>query len=445
MPTFDDFSTELVQRPEPAEEQPTFRLEVIEGPATGTTVDVDPAQSSRLLLGHFPSCGVPINDRSISRRHATIDFVGQRLRVTDLDSTNGTFVDGTSISVAYLNGGETIRMGATAIRVTRGASVRAPVPNTTTFGRMLGGSLAMRKLHAVCERLANSNVSVIIEGETGTGKEVLAEALHEKGPRAAGPFIVLDCTTPANLIEADLFGHEAGAFPGADGVRQGVFELAHGGTLLLDEIGELDLSMQSKLLRVVERGEVRRLGGQKAIPVDVRILAATRRDLDKAVHRGEFRDDLMHRIAVARIELPPLRDRRGDVRLLAQFFWHAMGEAPEKLPADLLFRWEGYAWPGNVRELRNAVARYLALGEVADSAALVPSAHTDKSSPDFVDAILDKEQPYPRARDAVLATFEQRFIERQLVKYGGDAGRAAAASGIGRRYFNIIRSRQKTA
>src|SRR4029079_7210902 len=191
--------------------------------------------------------------------------------------------------------------------------------------------------------------------------------------------VVLDCTAVSpSLVESELFGHEKGAFTGAVSSRPGVFELASGGTLLIDEIGDLDLPLQAKLLRVIDRGELRRVGGQRSIRVNVRVLSATRRDLDRAVAASRFRDDLFHRLAVARIELPPLRERTGDIPLLARRFAQEMG-APEALTAEVLARFEDNAWPGNVRELRNAVARYIALGD--DEVSRSPPSGTPPATP----------------------------------------------------------------
>jgi len=287
-------------------------------------------------------------------------------------------------------------------------------------------------------------VPVIIEGETGTGKEVLAESLHEMGPRAGGPFVVFDCTAvPATLLESELFGHERGAFTGAVSTRKGVFEQAHGGTLLIDEIGDLELSLQAKLLRAIERAEVRRVGGDKTIKVDVRLLAATRRDLDREVQAGRFRDDLFHRLAVARIELPPLRHRMGDVQVLARHFWRALGGKAEELPGDVVLRWEDDEWRGNVRELRNAVARRLALGELA----LGPQAeHADASvaeGADFVEAILRLGLPLIEARQRLIEEFERRYIESTLEKHGGSVAKAATAAGVAKRHFQRIKARGK--
>jgi transcriptional regulator with GAF, ATPase, and Fis domain len=292
---------------------------------------------------------------------------------------------------------------------------------------------------------------VIIEGETGTGKEVLAEALHEQGPRARGPFVVFDCTAvPANRLESALFGHEKGAFTGAVSARAGVFEQADGGTLLIDEIGELDTSMQPKLLRCIQRSEVQRVGGTKWIKVNVRVLAATRRDLDREVQAGRFRDDLFYRLNVARVELPPLRRRHGDIELLTKHFWITLGGARQPIPPALLQRFIDYSWPGNVRELHNAVARHLALGELATHEASrisqipgAPEPSTRSTGADFIEEVIDQKLPLPQARQKVVEEFERRYVESVLAQHGGSVAKAAEASGIARRYFQLIRARSK--
>src|SRR5262245_51019128 len=346
-----------------------FVLVVIEGPDEGARFALDPGSPSRLLIGQSPACEVRLTDREVSRRHAAVEQVGRRLRVTDLDSTNGTFVDGVAIVEAFVRGDEIIRLGSSALRVERvEKGAKSPLPTLTRFGRLIGASTEMRRLYPLCERLATSTVPLVIEGETGTGKELLAESIHEQSPRAQAPFVVFDCTAVAtSLMESELFGHEKGAFTGAVAQRRGLVERAHGGTLFVDEIGDLDLALQPKLLRVIERAELRRVGGDVPIRIDVRIIAATRRNLDKEVQAGRFRDDLFHRLAVARIELPPLRRRRGDVTLLARNFWAALGGDASALKNELLLRWEDDEWPGNVRALRNAVARHLALGDLAQA------------------------------------------------------------------------------
>jgi transcriptional regulator with GAF, ATPase, and Fis domain len=314
------------------------------------------------------------------------------------------------------------------------------------FGRMIGASVAMRRIYPLCEKLARARVPVIIEGETGTGKENLAESLHAVGG-AQGPFVVFDCTTVSpNLVEAELFGHERGAFTGAIASRPGVFELANGGTLLLDEIGDLDLPLQAKLLRALDRGEVKRVGGNTSIRVDVRVLAATRRDLDKEVAAGRFRDDLFHRLAVARIELPPLRERHGDISLLARHFCQQMGGRPDALSPALLARFEDSSWPGNVRELRNAVARVLALGE--DQAPDLElsgemASPGGRGGASWIDPLCDGSVPFPVARRRAIEAFERRYVQNVLAKHDGNVAKAAQASGIALRYFQLVKARRQ--
>jgi hypothetical protein len=271
-----------------------YRVSVVEGPDAGAAIELDGSEPARILVGQSPACQLRLKDPQASRRHVALAVEGRRLRITDLQSTNGTFVDGIAILDGYVSGGELVRVGTTAMRVDALEPRRTPEPPPATrFGRLVGASAEMRRLYPLCDRLAKSDVTVVIEGETGTGKEVLAESLHEQGTRSSGPFVVFDCTAVApNLVESALFGHEKGSFTGAIAQHKGVFEQAHKGTLLIDEIGDLGLALQPKLLRVLERGEVVRVGGSRPITVDVRVLAATRRNLDKEVQAGRFRDDL---------------------------------------------------------------------------------------------------------------------------------------------------------
>jgi DNA-binding NtrC family response regulator len=373
----------------------------------------------------------------------SLDATSAVVKLLDLDSTNGTFVNGVHVVQALLRGGEEITLGNTVLRLERAPSV-APRPGVARdgFGKLVGKSPAMQRIYPLLERLAQSAVPVVIEGETGTGKEMAAESLHAMGPRANGPYVVFDCTAvPPSLAEAELFGHERGAFTGAVGARPGVFEQAHGGTLLIDEIGDLELRLQPKLLRAIERGEIRRLGATKPTRVDVRLIAATRRELDQLVQSGRFRDDLFHRLAVARVELPPLSARAQDVELLTHHFFREFASGPP--PASLLARFRAQRWPGNVRELRNAVARHLALGELADATAQDDSAaiagDTDPAE-DFIARVLERHVPLPVARATVVSELERRYIQRVLAEHDGNVAKAAAASGIALRYFQLLRS-----
>jgi two-component system, NtrC family, response regulator HydG len=423
-----------------------FVLTVVDGPDAGAELVIEASAPSPLLVGQSPACALRLRDPRVSRRHLALAVVGGRLRVTDLDSTNGTYCAGLALGDAYLRGGESLQIGQGQLRIERRSGpAQRPPSDRTGFGRVLGESLAMRRLYPLVERLAASDIPLVIEGETGTGKEALAESIHEFSPRADGPFVVFDCTaTPGQLMESDLFGHERGAFTGAVAPRKGVFELAHGGTLLIDEIGELDLALQPKLLRVIERSEIRRVGSGEVIRVDVRMIAATRRDLDKEVQERRFRDDLFYRLAVGRIELPALRLRHGDIALLARHFWAQLGGDPRALSAESVRRWAAEAWPGNVRQLRNAVARALALGDLEpaparDAAVPVSAPRPVDAAPDaFLDAVIAERLPLPVARMRVVREFEQRYIAALLAEHGTVA-KAAAASGIARRYFQLLR------
>jgi DNA-binding NtrC family response regulator len=293
-------------------------------------------------------------------------------------------------------------------------------------------------------RLASSNVPVLIEGETGTGKEVVAQALHEQGPRSAGPYVVFDCTTVTpNLIESELFGHERGAFTGATAQRRGVFEQASGGTLFVDEIGDLPLDLQPKLLRVLERSELRRVGGDRVIRCDTRVIAATRRDIDRLVQQGSFRDDLFHRLAVGRVELPTLRRRRGDVPLLIEHFCNELGGDPRALPAALLSEWVHREWPGNVRELRNAVARHLAVGDLSRTLDESDAEELDGPAASEFSPVLEQRLPFPDARQAVVDAFQRRYLQYMLDANHGNVPKAAHASGIALRYFQLLRARSR--
>ena len=426
----------------------TFVLRVVQGPDLGLEVSVDGNRPGPVLIGQSSACDVRLSDRQVSRRHAALDLSERQLRIADLGTTNGTFVNGVRVVEAFLEGGASVRIGQTSLAVELVApALRLALKSLGGFGRLLGASEAMRRLYPLCERLAASDIPVVIEGETGTGKEPLAESLHEMGPRSAGPFVVFDCTAVSpSLLESELFGHERGAFTGAVATHKGVLEQASGGSLLIDEIGDLEPSLQPKLLRVLERSEIRRVGGERTIAVDVRVLCATRRNLDREVQAGRFRDDLFHRLAVARIELPPLRRRRADIAPLARGFCRQLG-APEAALSEMLLRsWEDYGWPGNVRELRNAVARHVALGDLAGvEAALgapapsIPPA--DPSSAGVLERIVAMGLPFPTARRLAVEEFERRYVEKVLADHGGNVLRAAAASGVARRQLQRVKGR----
>jgi DNA-binding NtrC family response regulator len=341
----------------------TGTLTVEEGPDRGRSARLD---KRSLTIGTHEANDFVLTDATISRFHCRID-VDSAFVLRDLGSSNGTLLQNVRVREILLSDGTLITLGETRLRF-RALPERVAIPlDGETFGGLRGRSVAMRELFAVLRRAARTEAPILLQGETGTGKELAARAIHEHSLRAGGPFVVFDCSAVAdNLIESELFGHEKGAFTGAAGSREGVFERARGGTVFLDELGELEPDLQPKLLRVLEAREVQRLGGRKSIPVDVRVVAATNRDLLEEMSAGRFRPDLYHRLAVVQAILPPLRERREDIPMLAAHFARnlvfsgpgvnggAAVEAGDEAAFESLVRYE---WAGNVRELRNVVER----------------------------------------------------------------------------------------
>jgi DNA-binding NtrC family response regulator len=337
-------------------EAPRARLRVREHGRERTV----PVPAGGLSVGKAAGNDLVLEDPFVSSRHLRIEPRQGRWHVADLGSTNGTLLGGARVERAELPLGATLRLGDAEL--TLEAPEAPPSARPTTFEGMFSGDPGMRQVFALLEKVASSDTAVTILGETGTGKELVARALHARSARAAGPFIPVNCSAIAEtLIESELFGHEKGAFSGAERLRKGAFEEASGGTIFLDEIGELPFDLQAKLLRTLEQGEVKRVGASRPITVDVRIVAATHRDLRAQVRAGKFREDLFYRLCVVPVSIPPLRQRRGDVRALAERFLSAA--APRGLELrwseEALARLEGYDWPGNVRQLRNVVQRAL--------------------------------------------------------------------------------------
>ena len=420
----DDVSTIL--RPK-IDEAPTaadrYAIAVSDGVDQGLRLVLDAAAPTRALVGQSPVCDLRLSDRQVSRRHAALELTARGLRLGSSVPADNTVVNGLPLGEVYLRGGEIIRMGDTTLVVEREQAGPVQLTTAMRFGRMIGGSVAMRQLYPLCDRVAATDIPVIIEGETGTGKEVLAEALYEASPRSGKPFVVFDCTAcPAVAGGVHPRGSRARSVHRCRRVRTGVFEEANGGVLFIDEIGELDPNMQPKLLRAIERSEIQRVGSNQWSRVDVRIIAATRRDLDHEVQSGRFRDDLFFRLAVGRIELPPLRRRSGDIALLTRHFWRSLGGEEKALPGDLISRFEDYTWPGNVRELHNAVARALALGETVIQKQTPWRVLRPPLTPwtkweaipggDVIDGVLANELPLTRARERVVAEFERRYVQR---------------------------------
>ncbi len=304
------------------------------------------------------------------------------------------------------------------------------------FGRMVGRSPAMQAVFDVIGKASTSDATILLEGETGTGKEVSAEAIHRGSPRRDKPFMVVDCgAIPPNLLESELFGHERGAFTGAVSSRQGVFEAANGGTVFLDEIGELALDLQPKLLRVLERREVRRVGTNNHVPVNVRLIAATNRSLREQVAGHKFRSDLYYRLAVVEVKLPPLRDRLPDLPLLVDHTVRNLGAMDEETLAAIrvpqfLAALAQHNWPGNIRELRNYLERCVALRDFAP-----PRGTTATPPPPGPEGAVNTGLPLREAREGWVSAFERRYLEELLRLHENRVSAAARAAGVDRIYF----------
>jgi DNA-binding NtrC family response regulator len=317
-------------------------------------VDVDP-----LVIGRDEFAQLRVTDAEVSALHCELRAVNEGILVRDLGSTNGTFVGSLRIREAVVTARAELMVGQTKLVVTPTTSKqRVDVGFADRFGELVGTTPRMRRLFGVLEKVARTPLSILVLGETGTGKEVVARSVHQASDRKNGPFVVVDCgSIPGSLAESLLFGHEKGAFTGATERKKGALAEAHGGTLFLDELGELPLELQPKLLRVLAERQVKRVGGSAFEPIDVRLLAATRRDLGAEMNAGRFRSDLFFRIAQVRVELPALRERITDLPLLVEEVCVRVGrpEAASTVLDWIEMRLGSHDWPGNVRELVNVV------------------------------------------------------------------------------------------
>jgi DNA-binding NtrC family response regulator len=410
-----------------------FRLTVVEGgPKPGLSCE---SSSDRLSVGFHPSNDLNIEDPTVSRFHCEIRMDGTGARVRDLNSRNGTIVDGVLVTDAFLRSGSLLNLGRVTVRFDFvNEANRLPLSDKNDFHGMVGASVAMRTTFALLERAAATDLTVLLEGETGTGKGKASEAIHRASTRHDKPFLVVDCgAIPANLLESELFGHEKGAFTGAAGVRIGAFEEAGGGTIFLDEIGELPQDLQPKLLRVLESKEIRRVGSNVHKKVDVRVIAATNRDLRSEVNNARFRSDLYFRLAVVRIPLPSLRQRPEDIpSLVEEILKNAGAQGPEAAALrtpEFTQSLQRSAWPGNVRELRNYVERCLVFQDA------LPAPDAAPSTPPTGGLHIDPRLPYAEARRRAIDEFEQQYLQALLRLHQGKVSNAATAADVDRVYL----------
>ena len=426
-----------------------YTLKVVAGPDKGLSRSFDRRQ---VFVGTGPDCHLVLSDPTVSRTHARIEGDPLGLRIRDEHSKNGLFICGMRVQDAYLPPEAEIRLGQTTLLFKTGTeTVDIGIARETRFGDLIGRSVEMREVFAILKRVAPTDATVLIEGESGTGKELAAEALHKLGPRRSRPFVVFDCSAvPRDLMESELFGHVRGAFTGAVSDRTGAREEANGGTLFLDEVGELPLELQPKLLRAIEKREIKPVGGNRRIQLDVRVISATNRNLLNAVSEGTFREDLFFRLGVIRIELPPLRKRPDDIPILVEHFLSDLAaragiSPPPKLSYETMEKLKEYAWPGNVRELRNFLERSVILAGALNGG----NAPLDLPGPvglglrrpagDDEEVLrVDFDAPFKDAKEALVSEFERRYFTRLLKHTEWNVSKAARIAQIHRKSLEYL-------
>jgi transcriptional regulator with GAF, ATPase, and Fis domain len=422
------------------------RITCVSGPDAGKSWLVD---HDVVSIGCIEGAGIELTDSTVSRRHAEVRREKDGVLLADCGSTNGTYVGPVRVREVFLTPETQFKVGKSELVFTPADEIIDIKPSEKNkLSGMVGNSTALREVFSIIERVAKTDLTVLITGETGTGKELASRAVHEHSNRSAKSFRVFDCGAAArNLIESELFGHEKGAFTGATSSREGVFEQAHGGTIFLDEIGELPLDLQPKLLRVLEQRELRRVGSGKIRAIDVRIVAATNRNLRKEVEAGRFREDLYYRLAVVEVELPPLRERMGDFPLLIKHLLERATHNPGVVGVDedVLDLFNAYRWPGNIRELCNVIERALPFtdGQKIGLSALPEALRIDdrtqkedKSALSAKDAALTPDAsrlPFKDAKDQLIQAFERQYLVDLIERHGGNVSKAARAAHMDRK------------
>lgn len=430
------------------------KAHLVKNPGTDTQEEFTFDQAV-ITIGSNPENDICVTDDTVSRYHCRINQVDEVYVIHDLGSTNGTFLNGVRITEAFLDPGLILAIGDIQIRFN---PIDEQIPVTPIMSEEFGGIVArskkMREIFGILEKVAPTTATVVLEGETGTGKEVVAQTIHNLSKRADKPFVVFDCgAVPESLIESELFGHEKGAFTGANHARKGLFELADGGTIFLDELGELTYDLQPKLLRVLEQREIRRVGGNQSIPINVRIIAATNRTLADEVDKGRFREDLFYRLSVVSLELPPLRDRPDDIPLLLRHFLHTKpfnrkSDSEEliikNITPEALEKLTTFNWPGNVRQLLNVVERSISFASgdtftLDDIPQSIKQPVEPKPSPVVPPQNVESPNaPFKRAKEKIISDFEKNYLVKLLTFHNGNITQAAREADIDRKYFRKL-------
>jgi DNA-binding NtrC family response regulator len=424
------------------------QLKVLAGPDEKKKFDLNRKVTR---IGKKEDNDIALLDNTVSRHHIEIEMTADSYLLKDTNSTNGTFINGLKVKEAYLSPGDVIKIGNSEIEfVAFDEKVRIEPSPLQVFGELVGKSKKMRQIFALLEKVAPSLATVIIEGETGTGKELVAKAIHGASQRKDKPFVVFDCSAVApTLIESELFGHEKGAFTGAIKQRKGAFEAAYGGTVFLDEIGELTLELQPKLLRALEQREVKRVGSNEKVDLDVRVVCATNRDLRKEVDEGRFREDLYYRLSVVKVHLPALRERAEDIPLIIKKFLELgrFNRQPDgklkviRVEDDALKLLQRYQWPGNVRELANVIERVVSMAD-RDTISASNLSYVFQEMEQMVEPTekmtIDTSLPFKEAKQKVVEVFERDYLVELLTRNNFNVSRASREAQIDRKHLRNL-------
>lgn len=447
-------TTEILRNNELTKEVISLRkclLTILEGPGRKKKYDLD--KKSSTTIGKKDDNDFVVDDSTVSRQHVEIVATADSYLLKDMNSTNGTFINGIKVKEAFLAPGDVITIGNTKIEYQAfDEKVEMEPSSKTHFGEMVGKNKKMRQIFGVLERISPTLATVIIEGETGTGKELVAKAIHDNSERKDKPFIIFDCSAVApNLIESELFGHMKGSFTGAIKDRKGAFESANGGTIFLDEIGELNIDLQPKLLRALEQREIKRVGSTQSINLDVRVVCATNRNLKEEVNQGRFREDLYYRLSVVKIQLPPLKDRTDDIDLITEailsksrFNKKSDGSFfASRVEDDAIRMLQKYRWPGNIRELTNILERAVSFSTngVIDAKNLEfifneLNSHEDATIKTA--GIVDSSVPFKEAKQQIVENFEKDYLEELLERNNGNVSKASREAKIDRKHLRNL-------